>query len=341
VKKKIALLVAPRRFEIAEEEISPVGDDELLIKIISSGLCHSDVPAYLGESAQGVDELGSSSMRPVVFPHRFGHEAQGIVEEVGKNIVRFKPGDYVTGLIKPAYASYAVVDDSMVFKLPPTKKDPFLCIGEPLMCVVNIVRAACPEFGDTAAVVGCGSMGLLTIAGLTKSGAKNIVAVDLQDARLELARQWGATHSINPKNVDPKKFMFDLTDGKCADVVVEISGSLRGLDTAVTLVREASLLDHTGRGKLLIPTLYGRDEKWSGRTGYALMFKAPILHSTHPRYAMDIRENYHRAIQAYIDDVLPIDRLVTHRYRLEDIAEAFEQLLSGKDGFLKGIIDFA
>jgi threonine dehydrogenase-like Zn-dependent dehydrogenase len=263
------------------------------------------------------------------------------VEEVGKNVTRYKPGDYVAGMIKPGYASYAVVKDKQLFPIPPKPKDPFLCIAEPLMCIVNIVRVACPEFGDTAAVVGCGSMGLLTIAGLAKSGARNIVALDLQDDRLEMAKKWGATHTVNPQKTDPRQFVFDLTENRGADVVIEISGSIKGLDTAVTMLGDASLLDHTGRGKLLISSLYGRDEKWQGKTGYALMFKSPIIHSTHPRYAIDVYENYRRAIQAYEDDTLPIDRLVTHRYPLEDIGKGFEQLVSGKDGFLKGIIDFS
>jgi L-iditol 2-dehydrogenase len=209
------------------------------------------------------------------------------------------------------------------------------------MCIVNIVRTACPEFGDTVAVVGCGSMGILTIAGLTKSGARNIVAVDVQDNRLALARQWGATHTVNNQKEDVLRVLSDLSHGKGADVVVEISGTLRGLDTAVSLLREADLVGPEGRAKLLIPSLYSRDEKWQAKTGYALMFKSPVIHTTHPRYAIDLFENYRRAIQAYENDILPIDRLITHRYRLENIGEGFEQLINNKTGFLKGIIDFS
>jgi threonine dehydrogenase-like Zn-dependent dehydrogenase len=339
VKKKIALLVAPRSFEIAEEEIPLLDDHEVLVRIITSGLCHSDVPSYLGEGAYGEDALGSSCMVPVPYPLRFGHEAQGIVEDIGRKVTRFKPGDFVAGVLKPGYASHAVALENHIVNLPPGPKDPALCIAEPLMCIVNIVRTAHPEFGDTAAVVGCGSMGLLTIAGLAKSGARSIVAVDIQDNRLAMAREWGATHTINSQKEDVLRVLFDLSGGKGADVVVEITGTLRGLDTAVSMLREGSLVEAAGRAKLLIPSLYARDEKWQAKTGYALMFKSPVIHTTHPRYAIDLFENYRRAIQAYEDDILPIDKLITHRYRLENIGEGFEQLINNKTSFLKGIID--
>jgi threonine dehydrogenase-like Zn-dependent dehydrogenase len=341
MKKKIALLTAPRSFEIAEEEIPLLDDYEVLVRIVSSGLCHSDVPSYLGEGAYGEDSLGNACMVPVSYPLRFGHEAQGVAEDVGKKVTRLKPGDFVAGVLKPGYASYAIAPEKHLVNIPLKPKDPLLCIAEPLMCIVNIVRTACPEFGDTDAVVGCGSMGLLTIAGLTKSGARNIVAVDVQENRLALARQWGATHAINSQKEDVLKILSDLSGGKGADVVVEISGTLRGLDTAVSLLREASLVEAEGRAKLLIPSLYARDEKWQAETGYALMFKSPVIHTTHPRYAIDLFENYRRAIQAYEDDILPIDRLITHRYRLENIGEGFEQLINNKTSFLKGIIDFS
>jgi threonine dehydrogenase-like Zn-dependent dehydrogenase len=341
MKKKIALLTAPRSFEIAEEEISLLDDYEVLVRVVTSGLCHSDVPSYLGEGAYGEDVLGKACMVPVSSPLRFGHEAQGVVEDAGKRVTRVKPGDFVAGVLKPAYASHVIAPEKYLVTIPPKPKDPSLCIAEPLMCVVNIVRTACPEFWDTAAVVGCGTMGLLTIAGLTKSGARNIVAVDVQDNRLALARQWGATHTINSQKEDVLRVLFDLSDGKGADVVIEISGSLRGLDTAVSLLREGDLVGSEGRAKLLIPSLYARDDKWQAGTGYALMFKSPVIHTTHPRYAIDLFENYRRAIQAYEDDILPIDRLITHRYRLENIGEGFEQLLNNKTSFLKGIIDFS
>ena len=342
MKRKIAQLTAPRHFEIIEEEIPLLGTKEMLVRVVSSGLCHSDTPAWLGESAQGMREPDIGIMvSPPVYPLRFGHEAQGVVLEIGTGVSSFKIGDIVTGSLKPGYASHAICSEDRVFLLPPGPKNPFDCICEPLMCIVNIARIANPQFGDTVAVIGCGSMGLLTISALRNSGARNLVALDLLDEKLELAKQWGATHTVNPLKEDPEKAVFRISEGRGADVSIEISGTLKGLSTALAVLRNASLWGHQGRAKLLMPTLYARDEKWPAKNGYDLMNKAPVIYSSHPRFAEDIGENYRRAIRAYSDDILPIDRMITHRFKLEEINKGFEMLTSGNPAYVKGILDLS
>jgi len=184
-------------------------------------------------------------------------------------------------------------------------------------------------------------MGLLTMAGLRKSGARNLIALDLLDERLEQAKKFGATHTVNPLKEDPEKRVFEIGGDQGADVVVEISGTLKGLSTALAIIKDAALWDHRGRGKLLIPTLYARDEKWPGKNGYDLMYKAPVIYSSHPRFAIDIHENYRRGINAYEDGTLPVDRMITHRFKLEEINKGFEMMVSGKDGYIKGILDLS
>ena len=342
MKRKIAQLISARRFEIIEEELPPPGANELLVRVVSSGICHSDLPSWLGESSQYMDEQGRGKMSiPPAYPLRFGHEAQGVVEEIGPGVKGFKPGDIVTGFIKPGYSSHSVCPADRVYIIPEKPKKPFDCIAEPLMCIVNIARIACPEFGDTVAVIGCGCMGLLTISALRKSGARNIVALDLLDGKLELARKWGATHAVNPLKEDAAKAVCEISGGEGADVAVEISGTLKGLSTALAVLKDAMLWDHRGRAKLLIPTLYGRDEQWPAKNGYELMNKAPVIYSSHPRFAVDIRENYRRAIIAYEDDTLPIERMITHRFKLEDINRGFELMSEGSGGYVKGIVDLS
>ena len=342
MRRKVAQLVAPRRFEISEEEMPSPGEKELLVRIVSSGLCHSDIPSWLGESAQFSDEKGRGKMiAPPVYPLRFGHEAQAVVEELGPGVSGFRVGDIVTGSIKPGYASHAVCPEERLFIIPKGPKNPFDCITEPLMCIVNMVRIACPEFGDTVAVVGCGSMGLLVLSGLRKSGARNIVALDLLDERLELAKQWGATHTVNPLKEDAEEAVAKINGGEGADVVVEISGSLKGLGTALAALKHASLWDQKGRGKLLMSTLYARDEMWPAKNGYDLMYKTPLIYTSHPRFATDVHENFRRAIIAYEDDTLPIDRMITHRFKLEEINRGFELLASNREGYMKGILDLS
>lgn len=80
------------------------------------------------------------------------------------------------------------------------------------MCVCNIVKVANPLFGETAAVVGCGMMGMMTVAGLSKSGAKEIIAIDFDNSRLQWAKKFGATRIINPKETDLDQAIYDITN---------------------------------------------------------------------------------------------------------------------------------
>ena len=206
------------------------------------------------------------------------------------------------------------------------------------MCVANIVQAANPRLGDTVAVVGCGMMGLLSMAGLSHSGARKIIAVDVQDSRLELAKKFGATDVINPVTADLTAEVNRLTDNKGADVVVEITGSLRGLKTALKVIRYGDFLGLAGRGKILIPSLYGREEKWDPDLGYELMFRSPILHSTHPLYTENYMETAKAGVEAYISGVLPLKELITHEFSLDDIQKGFDLMESKDLSYLKGII---
>ena len=105
-------------------------------------------------------------------------------------------------------------------------------------------------------------MGLLTISGLKARNLKNLIAIDLDDDRLEQAKKYGATVTINPRTEDVMDRILEITSGKGVDVSVELSGSLKGLETAVKIARFAGMLDHKGRGKVLMSTLYGKEEKW-------------------------------------------------------------------------------
>lgn len=341
MKRKVALLTAPRKFEIVEEEIPALAPDQVLIKVAATGLCHSDMPTYLGDSAMGMDKNGHLAMvSDLKYPQRVGHEPVGEVIRIGSQVKNVKVGDYVGGPISGtgSFASHVVVGSAKCIQIPKTVKSLKHCLAEPIACVANMLQIANPELGDYVAVVGCGMMGLLTLAGLAHSGAREIIAIDMQDSRLEIAKELGATRLINPGKQNVEDTVFEMTEGHGADVVIEITGSLKGLDTAASIVRTAGMLDSTGRGKILIPSLYGRKEEWNPRTGYNLMFRAPVLHSTHPWYCVDYYATANAGVDAYIRGVLPLDRLITHEFPLSKINEAFQTMESGADGYIKGIV---
>ena len=168
MKRIKAKLTKAGHIELFEEQMPELKEDEVLLKMISVGLCHSDVPAYLGTSAMGKSPLGFEAMvKNIQYPMGLGHEPVAVVQEIGRSVTKFKPGDYVTGVSSECFTSHMMLNENKrLVKIPDTEKPIDACLGEPMMCVANIVQAANPRFGDHVAVIGCGFMGLLAIAGL-------------------------------------------------------------------------------------------------------------------------------------------------------------------------------
>jgi len=121
-------------------------------------------------------------------------------------------------------------------------------------------------------------------------------------------------------------------------VVVEITGKIGGLALACDIVRNASMFGFEGRGKILIPSLYAGKQVWESSLGYQLMFKSPVLHSVHPWYSRDYLEDGRRGVWGYVKGILPLDKLITHEFKLEDIEKGFEAAETGVDHYIKGIV---
>ena len=342
MKRRSAILTGAKQFKIIEEEIPALQPNEVLVEVAACGLCHSDMPTYLGTGAMGFTKYGHMGMNEVSFPAIVGHETVGVVIEVGSDVKNIHVGDYVGGTpLSPGFTTHMAIPEPMCIPIPKTipREELKYCLSEPLMCVASIVQAANPALGDTVAVVGCGMMGLLTIAGLSHSAACKIIAVDVQGDRLEVAKKYGATHTINPAGCDLTAAVDEITNSEGADIVVEITGSLRGLKTAMKVVRyQPGLGSYGRRGKVLIPSLYGREETWDPDIGYELMYRAPVLLSTHPGFATDYMKTARDGVEAYSKGVLPLRDMITHEFKLDDIAKGFEMLEHPKDGYLKGII---
>ena len=341
MKRKVAQLISPRKFEVIEEKLKPIESDDLLVKMVSIGLCHSDIPTYLGKFREAISSEGKYyADEKIEYPIGIGHEPVGIIEEVGKDLknVDFKVGDYITGEMFSSFASYVIIKPkmSLVIKLPDNVKQPEYCLGEPLMCISNIIRTADPEFGDYVAVIGCGMMGLATISGLAKSAAFELIGIDLVNDRLKLAKEYGATAIVNPKEVDAFSTIQDITKGHGVDIVVEISGHLAGFSLACKILKGGTIQSFGTRGKILIPSLYGIPEIMDA--GYNLMYKSPIIHSTHIFYSLDPMDDLRKGIEGYIRGILPLNKMITHEFKLEEINEAFEMLEKLTPGYLKGIV---
>ncbi|MDE2703346.1 MAG: alcohol dehydrogenase catalytic domain-containing protein [Chloroflexota bacterium] len=302
-------LVEPKRFELIDVDLAP-GPGEVLVEVSACGICSSEIPVYTGD-------------RPVDMPAFLGHEGSGVVVAVGPGVEGFAEGERVTGAIWQAFATHAIGDADMLFKVP-DGVDMAHALGEPLFCVANIARAAAPRFGDHVAVVGCGQMGLLTIAALRNQGLGSLIAVDALPERRQLALAAGATHVTID---DPVSEVMDIS-GRGADVVVELVGKPGGLRLATDMLRR-------GQGRLIMGGYHQLDDTYHLRN---FSYQGLIAHSAHPAYSPDMAADYRRALAALARGVFPMDLVVTHRLPLDGIAEGFDMLRSHAPGYLKGVV---
>lgn len=261
-----------------ELELDEPGPGEVLVKVVGTGVCHTDLNTQSGDM-------------PLPLPGVFGHEGSGIIETVGPGVETFAPGDHVImgwpycgtcrncirgehrycAQIGPellagvrlhgpkrgssaysradgspisghffgqsSFASYALTRANALVKVD---KDVDLEILGPLACGITtgagaIFTAAQPAAGESVVVIGTGAVGLAAIMAACNTPATKIVAVDLQDSRLELAKELGATHIINSKNVDMLDAIAEACGGP-ADYVLDCTGNINVIELAADAV---------------------------------------------------------------------------------------------------------
>lgn len=337
MKRRGAVLVEPGHFEIEEDEISP-GPGELLVAIEAAGLCAWDLVAYQGRWEEHPKWLGGELLGPGAglytyeewgkYPKRLGHEPVGRVVEVGRDTRGFAPGERVTGFFREAFADVAIAPADQVLKVPPGIA-PEHALGEPLSNSLIAVRTASVEIGDYVLLVGCGSLGLTILSGLAGTPAAEIIVVDLKEESLRLAGEYGATITLNARQVDVIEEMMRFTEGRGVDVAIEASGVPAVLDTC------AACLRREGRGRLILA---------GGHTSPATCDLAPlciygaVVRAAWPRHSRDRMDDLRRVLLMLARGRFPMERLITHRFRLEEIGQAFEAMLHRPSGYIKGIV---
>jgi len=323
---KAAFIVAPRKFEIREIPMPEITENEMLVKIEACGVCSSDMPPYLDTGVM---------KRP--FPRRAGHEPAGTVAEVGKNVKGFKAGDRITGFW-PAdcYAEYTACNPtdrearghgSVIEKIP--DGIPFEhALGEPLMSIVSITRTTTPEFGDFVFQVGAGFMGLGVIAGVSNPKIREYIVADLDDNRLKLAKELGATITLNPAKVDVVKEVMKITNNRGVDVAIEVVGHPPGVKMVGDVIK-------TNRAKIIMVGWHQSPDTYE----LFSWIKCPIIYSPQGiGMSTDYQSELHRALWAVQKGIFPMKKLVTHKYKLEDIQKAFEDNVNRTPGYIKGVI---
>ncbi len=253
--------------DYSEQPEPAIGPEDVLVRVRACGICGSDI--------HGLD--GSTGRR--VPPLIMGHEAAGVIESVGAGVTEWKPGDRVTfdsmvscgkchfckrGEINlcdarqvlgvstgeyrrhGAFAEYVSVPQRILYRLPDNVPFEHAAMIEPISVAVHAVNVTPIEMGDTAVVVGSGMIGLLTIQAARVAGCTRVFAVDLDDAKLALAKELGADEGFNPKNCDVVAEILARTDGRGADVVLEAVGATEPIKTAIAVVRKGGTVTLIG-----------------------------------------------------------------------------------------------
>jgi threonine dehydrogenase-like Zn-dependent dehydrogenase len=304
---RIARLVEPRRFELASQTIGAPPPGTVRVRVVACGVCASELHA--------VEEPLES------YPATMGHEPVGIIDAVGEGVTDVREGTRVTGGFGPSFAEHVIADQAHVVVVP-DELSADDAIGEPLGCVVEGRRRTPVVLGDRVALVGAGYMGLLMLQVLAVSGAGHTTIVDPREEARTAARTFGASESLDPSEASSS----ELEEG--FDVVFEASGTQAGLDLATRLVREHGTLSILGYHQGA-PRSVGM-QTWN--------WKAIDVINAHVRRRDYLNEAIRRGLELVRLGKIHPGQLVTHRFGLERVGDAFEALASKPDGYIKGIV---
>lgn len=244
-----------------------IGPNDILISVKACAICGSDV--------HGIDGSTGRRIPPIIM----GHEAAGVIAQTGASVIDWKEGDRVTfdstiycgacyfcqrGLINlcdnrrilgvscdeyrqnGAFAEYVVVPDHILYSLPEALGFEQAAIVEPVSIAFHAVKRTQLSPNDTAVVVGSGMIGLLIVQMLRESGCKNIIAVDLDQDRLELACKLGAVAGLKSDSSDVIREVLKLTGNRGADIAFEAVGITPTIKTAVAALRKGGSLTLVG-----------------------------------------------------------------------------------------------
>ncbi|GGO25120.1 NAD(P)-dependent alcohol dehydrogenase [Deinococcus humi] len=331
---RTSVLTGTRELGWETREVPAPGPHEVRVRVRRIGVCGSDVHYYTH------GRIGSFV---VEAPLVLGHEVMGVVEALGENVTRLSVGDRValepgypcrrctyckrgeynlcpemtfmaTPPVDGALAEYVIWPDDFAFPLPDSISDDAGALLEPLAVGVWAARKGAVTPGDSVAVFGAGPIGCTTIQAAKAAGATTIIAVDLEDFRLDLARKVGATHSLNARHQDVLAVIRELTRRDLppshagVDVAFETAGSLPTTRMTLAAPRPGGRAVLVGlppdpEVSLDIVSAASREVTLRGVFRYANCYPA--------------------AIDLVASGAVDLDLLITHRYAFDQTPEAF------------------
>jgi S-(hydroxymethyl)glutathione dehydrogenase/alcohol dehydrogenase len=340
--------------KIESMTLKPPREDEVVVKVMASGVCHSDLSVAQGKL-------------PIPPPCVLGHEGAGVVEEVGKGVKDLKPGDHVImAWVQPcgkchfcvaghghlceaglqsamageefvfekdgmpigrmagvgSFADHTIVRATAAIKIPKdVPLDRACLVGCGVMTGVGAaVNTAKVAPGDTVAVFGCGGVGLNVIQGAALCGASRIIGVDLMASKLAMAKQFGATDVVNGKEVDGATGVREITGGLGVDWAFEVIG-LPGVITQAYLSLKRG-------GKVVVVGVPPFGSEVAIPAFSLPLEEKGIIGSLYG--SANLHRDMPKLIDLYMQKRLKIDELISRTIKLEDVNAAFEAMEKGE-----------
>jgi threonine dehydrogenase-like Zn-dependent dehydrogenase len=313
---KIAVLRAPRTFEIEEADVPAVAADQVLVRVAASGVCASELETWVDGPDPGE-------------PRYLGHEVSGVVAETGAGVTSPSVGDRVgVWVTERGFAEYVAVDAAFCRSagFGPLHE----ALAEPLACAANAVEAADVRLGDDVVVVGAGFMGNLVQMLAALRGPRRLVVADARADALDRARRLGATRVVDVTQESLPDAVRSLTDGRGADVTFECTGTQAALTGVGDVTRMSGTIAivgfHQGAARE-VPLAH-----WN--------WMAFTLVNAHFREQSTIMRGMTVGMRLLAEGALSMEGLVTHQFPLEKINDAFATLLDKPAGFAKAVVVF-
>jgi len=320
-----------------------VADDEVLVRVEAVGICGSDV--------HGMD--GSTGRR--VPPLVMGHEAAGTISALGKGVKGWKTGDRVTfdstiykmddwytrkGLynlsddrmvlgVSPgdwkrhgAFAEFVNIPQHILYRIPEDVSFTQASMVEPVAVAAHAVELTPLSWNDTAVVVGSGMIGLFVVQVLRAKGCGKIIAIDLEEEKLQLAGELGADVILNSAKQEVVKEILALTQGRGADVAFEVVGISETLNTAIDSVRKGATVTLVGN---LSPSV-------------ALPMQAVVTRQIRLQGSCAICGEYPAVLDMIARKEVNVEAILSAEAPLSEGAEWFQRLYNKEPGLIKVVL---
>lgn len=341
---KVAVMHGKQDVAMEQRPVPSPKRGEVLIRIQTVGICGSDLHYYTEGKIGDVE---------VQMPFILGHEVAGVIEELGEDVRDLRVGDLVaveaglpcgtcefcrsghynlcekmrflaTPPVDGAFSEYLAYPADWVYRMPENLTAAEGALIEPLAVGLHAAEIAGTQLGDTAFIFGCGCIGLITLLALRSRGVSQIYMSDVLEARMEKARELGATRVFDAGSENVTERVMEMTGGRGVDSVYEMTGAKPCLMQTVDVARKGGVIVLVGLGpESVMP----------------FNFEKLIWKQVQIRPCFRYQNIYPKAIRALAGGLINVNQIISDRVKLEEVPEALRYHIQKKNSITKMIVE--